>query len=111
MRRDPTSTRQCCLQRYGIRARRAAFGFVTENAARAIFGGWNPLGVLLGAFLFGLVEALSFHAQALNLPISSYALQAMPYIFTVLVLALGAHYRRRRRLGAPSALGLSWQRS
>lgn len=79
--------------------------------ALVIFGGWNPLGVLLGALLFGLVEALSFHAQALNLPISTYALQAMPYVFTVVVLALGAHYRRRRRLGAPSALGLSWQRS
>ncbi len=79
--------------------------------ALVIFGSWNPFRVLYGALLFGVVEALSFHAQALNLPISSYALQAMPYLFTVAALALGAHYRRRRRLGAPAALGLFWQRA
>jgi simple sugar transport system permease protein len=65
---------------------------------------------LLGALLFGVVEALSYHAQALNLPISSYFLQAMPYIFTVIVLGLGAGYSRRQRLGAPASLGLFWQR-
>ncbi len=78
--------------------------------ALVIFGGWNPVRVLCGALLFGLVEALSYHAQALNLPISSYFLQAMPYVFTIIVLGLGAHYSRRRRLGAPAALGLFWQR-
>ena len=79
--------------------------------ALVIFGAWNPVRVLLGALLFGLVEALSFHAQALNLPISTYALQAMPYVFTVIALGLGAQYSRRRRLGAPAALGLFWQRA
>jgi general nucleoside transport system permease protein len=79
--------------------------------ALVIFGAWNPVGVLIGAFLFGIVEALSYHAQALNLPISSYFLQAMPYVFTVIVLGLSAHYSRRRRLGAPAALGLFWQRA
>jgi general nucleoside transport system permease protein len=78
--------------------------------ALVIFGGWNPVKVLVGALLFGVVEALSYHAQALNLPVSSYFLQAMPYAFTVIVLALGAQYSRRRRLGAPAALGLFWQR-
>jgi general nucleoside transport system permease protein len=79
--------------------------------ALVIFGAWNPVRVLLGALLFGLVEALSFHAQALNLPISTYALQAMPYVFTVIALGLGAQYSRRRRLGAPAALGQFWQRA
>jgi general nucleoside transport system permease protein len=79
--------------------------------ALVIFGGWSPVGVLFGALLFGIVEALAYHAQALNLPISSYFLQAMPYVFTVVVLGLGAHYSRRRRLGAPAALGLFWRRT
>jgi ABC-type uncharacterized transport system permease subunit len=79
--------------------------------ALVIFGGWNPAKVLVGALLFGLVEALSYHAQALNLPISSYFLQAMPYVFTVAALGLSANYSRRHRLGAPAALGLFWQRA
>ncbi len=79
--------------------------------ALVIFGGWNPVKVLIGAFLFGIVEALSYHAQALNLPISSYVLQATPYVFTVIVLGLSARYSQRRRLGAPAALGLFWQRA
>ena len=78
--------------------------------ALVIFGGWNPVKVLVGALLFGVVEALSYHAQALNLPISSYFLQATPYLFTVIVLGLSARYSQRRRLGAPAALGLFWQR-
>lgn len=79
--------------------------------ALVIFGGWKPGWVLVGAILFGIVEALAFHAQALDLPVSSYFLQVMPYGFTVLVLALSARYSQRRRLGAPAALGLYWRRS
>jgi ABC-type uncharacterized transport system permease subunit len=79
--------------------------------ALVIFGGWSPFRVLFGALLFGIVEALAYHAQALNLPVSSYLLQALPYVFTVIALGLGAHYSRRRRLGAPAALGLFWQRA
>lgn len=75
-----------------------------------IFGAWRPVWVVMGAVLFGIVEALTFHAQALNLAVSSYFLQAMPYGFTVLVLALSARYSQRRRLGAPAALGLHWRR-
>jgi simple sugar transport system permease protein len=79
--------------------------------ALVIFGRWNPLIILVGALLFGLVEALAFYSQALNLPISTYFLQATPYLFTMIVLALGAHYAMRRRLGAPAALGVHWHRS
>ena len=71
---------------------------------------WNPLTILIGAFLFGLVEAVAYYSQALNLPISSYFLQAAPYLFTMLALVLGA-YHGARRLGAPAALGSHWRRS
>jgi simple sugar transport system permease protein len=79
--------------------------------ALVIFGGWRPLTVLVGSLLFGLIEALAYHSQALNLPISTYFLQATPYLFTMVALALGAHYATRRRLGAPAALGVYWHRT
>jgi simple sugar transport system permease protein len=79
--------------------------------ALVIFGRWNPLTILVGALLFGLVEALGYYSQALNLPISTYFLQATPYLFTIIALAFGAHYATRRHLGAPAALGVHWYRS
>ncbi len=78
--------------------------------ALVIFGGWEPVRVLIGALFFGLVEALAYHAQAINLPVSTYALQALPYLFTVVVLAWGAIRISGRRFGAPAALGVPWRR-
>src|SRR5581483_3822784 len=79
--------------------------------ALVIFGGWRPATILVGSLLFGFVETLAYHSQALNLPISTYFLQATPYLFTMAALALGAHYATRRRRGAPAALGIHWHRS
>jgi ABC-type uncharacterized transport system permease subunit len=76
--------------------------------ALVIVGNWKPARVFAAAFLFGLIESLSYHAQALDLPVSTYALQALPYAFTVAILAFGA--TRVRRFGAPAMLGLSWTR-
>jgi general nucleoside transport system permease protein len=78
--------------------------------ALVIFGRWNPLTILIGASLFGLIEAVAYYAQALNLPISTYFLQAAPYLFTILGLVAGA-YHGARRLGAPAALGSHWRRN
>lgn len=78
--------------------------------ALVIFAGWQPVRVMLGAYLFGVVETLAFHAQALGLPISSYLLQTLPYLFTAAVLALSGGRAIRLRLGAPAALGQSWFR-
>lgn len=76
--------------------------------ALVIVGGWKPVGVFSGALLFGVIESLSYHAQALNFPVSVYALQALPYAFTVAILALGAV--RSRRFGPPAMLSLPWSR-
>jgi general nucleoside transport system permease protein len=76
--------------------------------ALVIVGGWKPQRVLGGALLFGFVESLSYHAQALNIPISVYILQALPYAFTVLVLVIGAN--RAREAQPPAMLGISWSR-
>lgn len=71
--------------------------------AIAIFAGWNPLGAVAGALLFGALFHLSFRLQAWIPP---EALRMMPFAFTILVLAATA--RSRRGQGAPEALGLPY---
>jgi simple sugar transport system permease protein len=78
--------------------------------ALVIFGTWNPARVALGALLFGAVEAGQFRLQAVNVPISSFFLNMLPYLFTILVLVLATQQTRRLRLGAPAALGRTYVR-
>jgi len=78
--------------------------------ALVIFGGWNPARVAAGAFLFGAVEAGQFRLQGINVPISSFFLNMLPYLFTVLVLVLTTVRTRRLRIGQPAALGKAYIR-
>ncbi|HHW40636.1 MAG TPA: ABC transporter permease [Syntrophomonadaceae bacterium] len=79
--------------------------------ALVIFATWNPLRALLGAYIFGGVEASVFRLQALNiLRISSFFLKMLPYILTVIVLYWATRETVRKRIGAPSALGLPYER-
>ena len=73
--------------------------------ALVIFGGWNPARVALGAFLFGAVEAGQFRLQGVNVPVSSFFLNMLPYLFTVAVLVFSTVRTRNRRIGQPAALG------
>ena len=73
--------------------------------ALVIFGTWNPARVAAGAFLFGAVEAGQFRLQGVNVPVSSFFLNMLPYIFTVIVLVLSTLRTRRLRIGQPAALG------
>ncbi|HEX2863467.1 MAG TPA: ABC transporter permease [Deinococcales bacterium] len=73
--------------------------------AIAIFAVWNPLGGLLGAFLFGGLYHLSFRLQA-SLPPE--LLAAMPYLFVIVVLVFSA--LRTKRSTVPEALGLAYHR-
>ena len=56
--------------------------------AIVIFGNWRPLRVLLGALLFGFVQALQLRLQAEGVAVPYELLLAMPYLVTILVLAL-----------------------
>jgi simple sugar transport system permease protein len=78
--------------------------------ALVIFGTWNPARVALGAFLFGAVEAGQFRLQSVNVPISSFFLTMLPYLFTILVLILATRRTRRLRIGSPAALGQAYIR-
>jgi len=78
--------------------------------ALVIFGTWNPARVAAGAFLFGAVEAGQFRLQGINVPVSSFFLNMLPYIFTILVLILSTLQTRRLRIGQPAALGKAYIR-
>jgi ABC-type uncharacterized transport system permease subunit len=74
-----------------------------------IFARWNPIGALLGGFLFGLMEALNFQAQAVGITVSPFFLGMLPYVFTIVAVVFAAGVGGRR-LGAPAALGLPYER-
>lgn len=78
--------------------------------ALVIFGTWNPARVAVGALLFGAVEAGQFRLQGVNVPVSSFFLNMLPYLFTILVLVLATQRTRRLRIGQPAALGRAYVR-
>jgi simple sugar transport system permease protein len=78
--------------------------------ALVIFAVWSPLRALAGAWLFGGIEALGFRIQILGASVSPFFLKMLPYLFTIVVLILFTAYSRRKRIGAPAALGLPYER-
>jgi simple sugar transport system permease protein len=74
--------------------------------ALVIFATWDPLRAVIGALLFGGINAIQFRMQAMGTTIPAPFLNMMPYIFTILVLVLITWREARgKRVGAPSALG------
>jgi len=79
--------------------------------ALVIFATWNPVRAVLGALLFGGVNAIQFRLQASGTTIPASLLNMTPYILTVVVLVMITLFEGfRRRLGAPAALGLPYMR-
>jgi general nucleoside transport system permease protein len=80
--------------------------------ALVIFAFWRPELCLVGAYLFGALQALAPQLQARNITLGPTVLwtNALPYVMTVLVLVVVSSGTARRRLGAPSALGTAYVR-
>ncbi|MFZ5644494.1 MAG: ABC transporter permease [Bacillota bacterium] len=78
--------------------------------ALVIFAIWNPLRALLGAYIFGGIDALGFRLQVLGVMFPPFFLQMMPYIFTVIVLIIVIGRKGAARTGSPKALGLAFDR-
>jgi ABC-type uncharacterized transport system permease subunit len=80
--------------------------------ALVVFASWRPLRVLLGAFLFGFARRANFWLQgeewAPNIPAEF--LSMLPYLLTIAVLVVWGSHDMRRRVGAPSALGVAYDR-
>jgi ABC-type uncharacterized transport system permease subunit len=79
--------------------------------ALVIFATWDPLRAVLGALLFGGINAIQFRLQASGTTIPASLLNMLPYILTVVVLVLVTMTESfRKRIGAPAALGLPYNR-
>lgn len=78
-------------------------GFIA--VALVYFGSWTPVGVLAGALLFSLVNALQLWVQVLGLNIPSDVAVMMPYLLTIIVLAFPF-----RRALQPAALTKPFER-
>ncbi len=73
--------------------------------ALVVFATWKPSRVVAGAYLFGGVTLAQFQAQALGVEIPSQYLAMLPYLATIVVLALISRDVVSIRLNAPAALG------
>ncbi len=78
-------------------------GFIA--VALVYFGGWRPVGVLAGALLFSTVNALQLWMQLLEIPIPSDLAVMMPYVLTIVALALAV-----RQVRQPAALTKPYER-
>jgi len=73
--------------------------------ALVVFATWKPWRVLAGAYLFGGVTLAQFQAQALGVEIPSQYLSMLPYVATILVLAIISRDAATIKLNAPHSLG------
>jgi simple sugar transport system permease protein len=75
--------------------------------AAMIFGKWHPAGALWACLLFGFLDALAIRLQGAALPLLGavpvQAIQALPYVLTVVLLAGFIGQAR-----APRALGVTY---
>jgi simple sugar transport system permease protein len=81
-------------------------GFIA--IAAVIFGGWTLRGALAGCVLFGGVEAFTIVVQSLELNVNRQFLQALPYLVTLVVMAVFAKRTRQpQSLARPFVRGLT----
>ena len=73
--------------------------------ALTTFATWRPARVLLGAYLFGGVTMLQFHLQGQGVEVPSQFLTMLPYLATIVVLALISRNPTWIRVNMPASLG------
>jgi ABC-type uncharacterized transport system permease subunit len=70
----------------------AGRGFIA--LAIVVFGRWRPLGIVAGALLFGAASAAQFQLQAAGVAVPYHLLLMLPYVLTLLVLAVASRAAR-----------------
>ncbi|MDP1527981.1 ABC transporter permease [Rhodoferax sp.] len=73
--------------------------------ALTTFATWRPARVLLGAYLFGGVTMLQFHLQGIGVEVPPQFLTMLPYVATIVVLALISRNPQWIRINMPTSLG------
>lgn len=85
----------------------AGMGFL--SLAIMIFGNWKPLGIALGAMMFGFLKCLSVMSSQIeflnNLNLPMYFYNIIPYFMVLVVLALTA-----KKSGCPKAEGIPYDK-
>ena len=82
-----------------------------------IFAQWDPLRAAVGSYIFGALRRLVLDIQGPTMmfginnpfyynPYWGFFLEMLPYAFTIIVLVIGSREAIRKRLGAPTALGV-----
>jgi len=59
----------------------------------------------LGAYMFGAISILQLHAQSAGIEVASQLLSMLPYLATILVLALISRDKSKIRIHAPACIG------
>jgi general nucleoside transport system permease protein len=81
-----------------------------------IFAGWNPWKAAMGAYIFGALRRLPLDLQAVawlpfaRNPVLGIWLEMIPYLFTIVALMISSRAAAKKRLGAPTALGVPYIR-
>jgi simple sugar transport system permease protein len=81
----------------------AGLGFIA--VALVYFGGWRPLGILIGALLFSTINSLQLFMQVLKVGISPDLANMLPYIITIVALMFPINRARQ-----PAALNKPFER-
>jgi len=74
--------------------------------ALVIFSTWKPLRAFVGSLLFGGLMIIQFY---FTLPISSYFIVMLPYLFTIIVLVVLSS-SKREKTKPPTSLGVPYYR-
>ncbi len=81
----------------------AGYGWIA--LAIVIFGGWQPLRVALGAYLFGILQSLASVAQAVMTSVPTQVFSVAPFVLMIVALAVTSGDWLDRRLNQlPPAL-------
>ncbi len=78
--------------------------------ALVIFAMWDPLNAMIGAYLFGGIDALQLQLQAIGVTIPSSLLNMLPYLLTLIVIVVATLIVRVRHISAPRELGVPYNR-
>jgi simple sugar transport system permease protein len=73
--------------------------------ALTTFATWRPARVLLGAYLFGGVTMLQFHLQGAGVDWPPQLLTMLPYVATIVVLALISRNPTWIKINMPTSMG------
>ncbi len=98
----------CCIHPYWLNGITSGKGWIA--VALVVFAMWNPFSSMLGAFLFGGIEAMQLQLQAGGTYINSALLSMLPYVTTFVVIIIATLIVRVRHVGTPRELGVPYAR-